>query len=197
MRLLFLALIVSALAAGGVDADVQKRIDEALAKAAQMKGKGASPEQLAGAFGQKAAPTKRKPFRMVDTVFYLLSTSVPRASVASFMDQSAKVAKAYDVRFYGVVRGFPKDGSLKAFFDDLYTKEREGFMLKMHPAIFKAAGVSEVPAYLFAECPAEGFRFRACRLKYLVRGDVTLSRALRIAGEKDDRYKIYRGGIFQ
>ena len=145
--------------------------------------------KMLGAPVAKPAAPKSK---MEPAIFYLFSTGMGEASIGSFMDESAAVAKRFpEVQFYGVIRGFP-ESSLRDFMKRFYNKKRSGFHLKVHPGIFRTAGVSRVPAYLFAECPFPGdFRFRSCRPEYVIRGDITLSEALRIVSDKEGKWSKF------
>ena len=130
--------------------------------------------------------------RLYPTVFYLFTLSQPEGSITRFMEESTQLKKLYPGTFqaYGVIRGFPKKGGLKTLFDRFYSKSREGFVLKVHPYIFRMAGIDRAPAYLFSECPEE-FRFKRCKNEYLVRGDVSLAEALKIVSDRDERYRDY------
>lgn len=126
--------------------------------------------------------------KKVLTIFYMFSMGVNDVSLESFMDQSGMIYnKDKNIKFYGVLRGFPKENIIK-YFDKLHETKREHFVLKVHPEIYSVAKLKKVPAFMVSFCPTD-FKFKECDNEYLVKGDITLRHALEVIKEKDATFE--------
>jgi len=129
------------------------------------------------------------------TVMYLYSMSVGKQSLEQFMDQSAKVMNKFnDIRFYAVIQNIPKIDFVK-YLNTMYKPEYSKFDMKMQPYVFKDLNITKVPAFLFSKCPAR-FKWKACKNIYIVRGDITLDKALEVVSDVNATFKKYERVIY-
>ncbi|HID04970.1 MAG TPA: hypothetical protein EYP20_04100 [Aigarchaeota archaeon] len=108
-----------------------------------------------------------------ETIFYLFSRSVPRATVDNVF-RWAKNLK--DWKFYGVIRGIDKE--ILSYITSL--KNFRHITIKVNPLIFEKVGAEVVPAFVFAECKMimGVLRTGDCEFKAVLYGDVSLKWAL-------------------
>lgn len=130
---------------------------------------------------------------VVDTIFYLFSTSQNNYALYNFIKEVSKLKKVnHDIQYSGVVQGILSQGDLselqKPFeYNESLSKEA---LIRMHPFIYRELNIKKVPAYLFSKCPIE-FEFKKCENKFLIRGDISLIEALHQVTKEDDSYIKY------
>lgn len=134
-----------------------------------------------------------KTYKKVDTIFYLFSTSQSEYVFYNFV-RDASVLKSVnkDVKYYGVVQGLLSQENLKEIYTPFKYSSipQEDAIIKMQFMIFKDLDIKRVPAYLFSKCPVS-FKYKECDNKYLVRGEISLQKALEIVSKEDKYYKKY------
>ena len=130
----------------------------------------------------------------VDTIFYLFSTSQTEFALKNFMQDVVKLeAINKRIKYYGVVQGMLSKEQLDVLYNPFrFDKELQSkAKIKMQPFIFKDLQLNRVPAYLFSKCSSTDFKYKECENKYLVRGDISLAKALDIATKEDKEYHKY------
>lgn len=133
--------------------------------------------------------------KYVPTIMYLFSMSVGKESLEQFMGQSAKVMqKFHNIKFYAIMQNIPKIDFVK-YLNSMYKPEYSNFDMKMQPYVFKDLNITKVPAFLFSQCPIH-FKWRACKNLYIVRGDITLDKALEVVSDKNATFKKYERVIY-
>ena len=113
----------------------------------------------------------------VDTIFYLYSMSQSEYMLFNFMQEVTKLNAVNDnLKYYGVVQGLLSKEELKKLYTPFkYHKElEEKVVVKMQPFIFRDLNLKRVPAYLFSTCPSLEFKYKECKNKYLIRGEISL-----------------------
>lgn len=136
------------------------------------------------------ALANKKSDEMVDTIFYLFSTSQSNYVLRQFVNDAHKLEKVRGIRYYGVVQGMLSEDELAELYQPFkFNQELENkAIIKMQFMIFKDLNLKRVPAYLFSKCPASEFKYSRCENKYLVRGEIPLSQALEIVTQEDSSY---------
>ncbi len=132
--------------------------------------------------------------KKVDTVFYLFSTSQDNYSFYHFIKNVSKLENVHkDIKYYGVVQGIIPQIELEKLYQPFKFEKTlsEKSIIKMHPFMYKDLELKQVPAYLFSKCPASEFKYKECENKFLVRGDISLSKALEIVSNEDKSYLKY------
>lgn len=133
--------------------------------------------------------------KMVDTIFYLFSFGVNDVSFNNFFVEAYKLKD--DLLYFGGLNGFPKENVKAAFYKAAnkdYVDNKLPYKIKLTPYFYKDLNISEVPAYIFAKCPNKkdgSFKHTSCNYKYLLRGDITLTKALELLSSRDKYYEQY------
>lgn len=150
---------------------------------------------ITGSFIKKSLNNMSSPIKNVDTIFYLFSLGVNDVSFNNFFFDAQRIKK--DFLYFGGLNGFPKDNLKIAFsraVNKQYAKDKVQYKVKLTPYFYKDLNVKEVPAYIFAKCPNKkdgSFKHIDCEYKYMIRGDITLTKALEILSSKDKYYKQF------
>ena len=132
--------------------------------------------------------------KKVDTIFYLFSTSQSEYMFYNFVEESSKLKKVNkNIKYYGVVQGMLSKKQLQKLYTPFkYNKELEDdAVIKMQPFIFKDLDLKRVPVYLFSKCSMSEFKYKDCENKYIVRGEISLKKALDVVSKNDKSYLKY------
>lgn len=130
----------------------------------------------------------------VDTIFYLFSTSLTEYSFYNFVSVASKLERANKgIKYYGVVQGILNETELDKLHAPFKFEKTLGekAIIKMHPLMFRDLELKRVPAYLFSKCSVDEFKYKECENKFLVRGDISLHKALEIVTQEDKSYLKY------
>lgn len=132
--------------------------------------------------------------KKVDTIFYLFSMSQSEYMFYNFVEESSKLEKVNkNIKYYGVVQGMLKKKDLQKLYTpfEYHKKLQKKAIIKMQPFIFKDLKLHRVPVYLFSKCSDSEFKYKKCENKYLVRGEISLQKALEIVSKTDKYYSKY------
>jgi len=133
--------------------------------------------------------------KYVLTIMYLYSMSVGKESLEQFMDQSANIMNKFkNIKFYAIMQNIPKIDFVK-YLNSMYKPKYSNFDMKMQPYVFKDLNITKVPDFLFSECPLQ-FKWKMCKNLYIVRGDITLDKALSVVSDKNATFKKYERVIY-
>ncbi|MFA6195337.1 MAG: TrbC family F-type conjugative pilus assembly protein [Sulfurimonas sp.] len=130
----------------------------------------------------------------VDTIFYFFSTSQSEYALYNFVNKVSKLESINKkLKYYGVVQGMLQESELEKLYKPFEFNESLGekTIIKMHPIMYKDLNLKKVPAYLFSKCSIGEFKYKDCDNKFLVRGDITLEKALEIVSSEDKSYLDY------
>lgn len=125
------------------------------------------------------------------TIFYFYSESMSAVALDRFYSATKKLQANFskdNIAVYAVFRGFPSD--LKNFAGSYRKESVAGGKFKFHPMMYKFYGLISVPAFAFAYCPQD-FSFNQCEKHLLVKGDISLSEALKIFSEENKQIAPY------
>lgn len=129
--------------------------------------------------------------KKVPTIFYFYSESMSAVALERFYSATKKLQAHFpkeNISAYAVFRGFPSD--LKNFASSYKKESVSGGKFKFHPMMYKFYGLISVPAFAFAYCPQD-FSFNQCEKHLLVKGDISLSEALKIFSEENKQIAPY------
>lgn len=114
--------------------------------------------------------------KLEETIFYMYSSSMPIVTLQNLLPQMKKLKEINPkTSFYIVLNGFPKP-SFWTELRTLYKEENKNlFKVKIHPKIYEAYKLEQVPAWIKTDCP-ENFKFKNCKTdeSYLAKGDISL-----------------------
>lgn len=170
----------------------KKAINESIPWITKKMLSGVSEEQLQSvvdAITQKATTNEK-----IDTIFYLFSTSQTEYSLYNFISAVSKLESLNkNIKYYGVVQGMLNKTELDMLYKPFKFEKELGAktIIKMHPLMYRDLELKRVPAYLFSKCSAGEFKYKNCENKYLVRGDISLHKALEIVSVEDSSYLDY------
>lgn len=138
-----------------------------------------------GAFQNKKTPV----------FFYFFTTGenndgMSEASLSRFNTSASRIKKAHpDVRFYALLKGFPKNSARMAIMiQNEATRGNAtlaGTKIKFFPDLFEDLQIVRAPAYAFAMCEKDFGQDRGCDFYYLARGSIGLDGFLELLAGKD------------
>ena len=120
------------------------------------------------------------------TLFIFSSSSVPVLTINNYLDDAKKIG----LKTYLVYRGLDDRLKYKLY---LSAKNRDTFLAKIHPFMYRDLNITEVPTLVFAKCLTKEFRYKKCDYLYKMVGDASLSYFFELASEKgkDEKMREY------
>jgi len=132
------------------------------------------------------------------TFFYFFTVGKDGESVQSGLPYFAATAsklkrKHPEMKFYGVLRGFPEDKQRTL---ELFNTEAKagnataaGVKIKFAPDMFDELHIDRAPAYAFANCKKNFGAQNGCDFQYVVRGAIGLDGLLDLMADQNKSYK--------
>lgn len=139
-----------------------------------------------------------------DFILYFTSESVPVDTMLNVL-HSLSILQDNNIYMYSkqYLIGFP-DGldiylnkiqeTTENKYKNIQTQEKvkRNFGLKVDPRFFEELNIKEAPAMAFATCPSIIPDVTKCKIKYLIRGDVSLYTFFDKISEIDPKYEILK-----
>ena len=130
------------------------------------------------------------------TITYLTSSSVPVASHLSFITEMSKLEKEFNIQSKMCMIGieskeFPK------FMTDLMqelgkmSRKQSGSGMDFCPELFERLELTQVPAYVISVCDSQTLHPEECKVRYLIRGDMSLKFMLEKLANENEYFKEF------
>ncbi|HIP17867.1 MAG TPA: hypothetical protein EYG78_00840 [Sulfurovum sp.] len=130
------------------------------------------------------------------TITYLTSSSVPVASHVSFITEMSKLEKEFNIQSKMCMIGieskeFPK------FITDLMQelgkmpRKQSGSGMDFCPELFERLELTQVPAYAISVCDSQTLHPEECKVRYLIRGDMSLKFMLEKLANENEYFKEF------
>lgn len=121
-------------------------------------------------------------------------SSIENTSLSYFNATASKLKKLHsEIRFFGVLRGFPEDKQhmAKVFFAEAKKGDatKAGVKIKFIPTLFEDLNITRAPAYAFAMCEQDSDLVSGCSYKYLARGAIGLDGFLDLIADDNKSFK--------
>jgi len=136
-----------------------------------------------------------------DYILYLTSSDVPSEAMVNILLEVGILQKnGVRIKTKQYLRGIPEDFrgyvmEKKEFINALPRKARKlvlpNFKLKLDPRFFDKFKLESAPAMLFAKCSGRNPSLENCDIKYLIRGDASLTNFFDKIKDKNNKYNNY------
>ena len=174
----------SAMQDGNVNKDFFKNLKESAISSVEKYGQ-FNDHDMRNVFKNSAEDEK-----LEETFFYMYSSSMPMVTLQNLLPQMKKLKEVNPkASLYIVLNGFPEP-SFWTKLRTLYKDENQNlFKVKIHPRIYEAYKLEQVPAWVRTECP-QNFKFKNCKTSesYLAKGDISLLDFYELLVKKDNLF---------
>jgi len=140
--------------------------------------------------------SKKKEF---PTIFYFTSASVPKQNFYNILLSINKLKETYqiqsaqifkDIEFKSLSKYLKKITKNRENNTSLDTALNNAMLFRFDPKSFKKLNITKVPVLAFAMCKGDAYP-SDCDIKYIIRGDVSLTKFFFLISEIDNNYLSY------